>query len=50
MGGEDIPIDDMYMMGKKVLAVAKAKKIEKEVEFIEHKMPPHGQAASSRLG
>ncbi len=40
MGGEDIPIDDMYMMGKKVLAVAKAKRVEKEVEFIEHKMPP----------
>jgi pyruvate ferredoxin oxidoreductase alpha subunit len=40
MGGEDIPIDDMYMMGKKVLAIAKAKRVEKEVEFIEHKMPP----------
>ncbi|HIH89006.1 TPA: hypothetical protein HA344_07350, partial [Candidatus Bathyarchaeota archaeon] len=40
MGGEDIPIDDMYMMGKKALAIAKAKRVEKEVEFIEHKMPP----------
>jgi pyruvate ferredoxin oxidoreductase beta subunit len=40
MGGEDIPIDDMYTMGKKVLAVAKAKKVEKEVEFIEHKFVP----------
>ncbi len=39
MGGEDIPIDDMYLMGRKVLQAAKAKRVEKEVEFIEHKLP-----------
>jgi pyruvate ferredoxin oxidoreductase alpha subunit len=43
MGGEDIPIDDMYLMGKKVLQVAKAKRVEKEVEFIEHKFTGRGK-------
>jgi pyruvate ferredoxin oxidoreductase beta subunit len=37
MGGEDIPIEDMYMMGKKTLQVAKTRRLDKEVEFIEHK-------------
>jgi len=37
MGGEDIPIEDMYAMGKKVLQAVKAKRVDKEVEFVEHK-------------
>jgi pyruvate ferredoxin oxidoreductase beta subunit len=39
MGGEDIPIEDMYMMGKKITQVAKTRRLDKEVEFIEHKLP-----------
>ncbi len=39
MGGEDIPIEDMYMMGKKITQIAKTHHLDKEVEFIEHKMP-----------
>jgi pyruvate ferredoxin oxidoreductase beta subunit len=37
MGGEDIPIDDMYLMGKKALQAAERGRVEKEVEFVEHK-------------
>jgi pyruvate/2-oxoacid:ferredoxin oxidoreductase alpha subunit/pyruvate/2-oxoacid:ferredoxin oxidoreductase beta subunit len=37
MGGEDIPIEDMYLMGKKTLQAAKRGRVEKEVEFVEHK-------------
>jgi pyruvate ferredoxin oxidoreductase beta subunit len=36
LGGEDIPIDDLQMMGKKILKVSKDGKLEKTVEFIEH--------------
>lgn len=36
LGGEDIPIDDLYQMGKKVIKTAKRGKIYKEIEFIEH--------------
>ena len=39
MGGEDIPIEDMYMMGKKITQIAETHHLDKEVEFIEHKLP-----------
>jgi len=39
LGGEDIPIDDLYMMGKKVLKVSKDGKLDKAVEFVEHEFP-----------
>jgi pyruvate ferredoxin oxidoreductase alpha subunit len=39
LGGEDIPIDDIYVMGKKVAKAAKSGKIEKEVNYVEHPMP-----------
>jgi len=39
LGGEDIPIDDIYVMGKKVVKAAKSGKLEKEVNFVEHPMP-----------
>jgi len=39
LGGEDIPIDDIYVMGKKVVKAAKSGKLEKEVNFVEHKFP-----------
>ncbi|MBN2334055.1 hypothetical protein JXL21_00750 [Candidatus Bathyarchaeota archaeon] len=38
LGGEDIPIDDLYMMGKKVIG-NKGKKLKKQVEFVEHEFP-----------
>ena len=38
MGGEDIPIEDMYQMGKKVLQVARTGRVEREVDFIEHRL------------
>ena len=37
MGGEDIPIEDMYLMGRKTLQAAERGRVEKEVEFVEHK-------------
>ncbi|MCW4036523.1 MAG: thiamine pyrophosphate-dependent enzyme [Candidatus Bathyarchaeota archaeon] len=40
MGGDDISIDDLYAMGKRVLRTSKTGRIDKEVEFIEHKAPP----------
>jgi len=39
MGGEDIPIDDFYDMGRKVLGIASTGRVEREVEFIEHSIP-----------
>jgi len=39
LGGEDIPIDDLVAMGRKVLRVASTGRLEKEVEFIEHPLP-----------
>jgi pyruvate ferredoxin oxidoreductase beta subunit len=39
MGGEDISIDDLYTIGRKVLKTSRSGRIEKEVEFIEHKAP-----------
>ena len=39
LGGEDIPIDDLYVMGKKILKVAKGEPIQKEVEFVSHEFP-----------
>jgi pyruvate ferredoxin oxidoreductase alpha subunit len=39
LGGEDIPIDDIYAMGKKVVKAAKSGKLEKEVNFVEHQFP-----------
>jgi pyruvate ferredoxin oxidoreductase alpha subunit len=40
LGGEDIPIDDLQMMGRKVLKVAKDGRLDRAVEFIEHEF--HG--------
>jgi len=42
LGGEDIPIDDLYMMGKKIIG-NKGKKLTKEVEFVEHPLPSGAQ-------
>jgi len=50
MGGEDIPIDDMYMMGKKALQVAEKGRVEKEVEFVEHKFQATSRAVSVEWG
>ena len=36
---EDIPIEDFYDMGRKVLKLTKGGKLEKEIEFIEHILP-----------
>ena len=41
MGGEDISIDDLVGMGRKVARAASSGRIEKEVEFVEHR-PPQG--------
>jgi len=35
LGGEDIPIDDLYAMGRKIIR-DKGKRLAKEVEFVEH--------------
>ena len=35
LGGEDIPIDDLYAMGKKIIG-DKGKRLAQEVEFVEH--------------
>jgi pyruvate ferredoxin oxidoreductase alpha subunit len=40
MGGDDISIDDLYAMGKKVLRTSNTGRIEREVEFVEHEAPP----------
>ena len=40
MGGADISIDDLYAMGKKVVRTSDTGRIEREVEFIEHRAPP----------
>jgi pyruvate ferredoxin oxidoreductase beta subunit len=42
MGGEDIPIDDLVAMGRKVIETASSGKLEKEVEFVEHKLQAGG--------
>ena len=38
LGGEDIPIDDLYKMGRKVIK-NKGKRLEEEVEFVSHAFP-----------
>jgi pyruvate ferredoxin oxidoreductase beta subunit len=35
LGGEDIPIDDLYAMGRKIIR-DKGKRLTEEVEFVEH--------------
>ncbi len=40
MGGADISIDDLYAMGKKVVRTSDTGRIDREVEFIEHRAPP----------
>ena len=35
LGGEDIPIDDLYAMGRKIIR-DKGKRLAEEVEFVEH--------------
>ena len=40
MGGDDISIDDLYAMGKKVVRTSNTGRIDREVEFIEHRAPP----------
>ncbi len=39
MGGEDISIDDFTTMGRKVARVASTGWLEREVEWVEHKLP-----------
>jgi pyruvate ferredoxin oxidoreductase alpha subunit len=39
LGGEDIPIDDLYVMGKKILKIAKGETMDKEVAFVSHDFP-----------
>jgi pyruvate ferredoxin oxidoreductase alpha subunit len=50
MGGEDIPIDDMYLMGKKALQAAERGRVEKEVEFVEHKFQAAAKPVSLDWG
>jgi len=38
LGGEDIPIDDLYAMGRKIIQ-DKGKRLAQEVEFVEHALP-----------
>jgi len=38
LGGEDIPIDDLYAMGRKIIG-DKGKRLAEEVEFVEHTLP-----------
>lgn len=38
LGGEDIPIDDLYTMGKQITR-DKGRKLAQEVEFVEHPLP-----------
>jgi len=45
MGGEDIPIDDLVAMGRKVLKVASSGKLTKETEFVEHQFKPERASA-----
>ncbi|UCH57406.1 MAG: hypothetical protein JSV18_00350 [Candidatus Bathyarchaeota archaeon] len=40
MGGDDISIDDLYAMGRKVIRTSKTGRLDGEVEFIEHEVPP----------
>ena len=44
MGGEDIPIDDLYAMGRKVMKTARAGEVKKEVEYIEHRFQERDEA------
>lgn len=50
MGGEDIPIDDLYAMGKKTLRVAERGHVDKEVEFVEHEFEPQSNIVSMDWG
>jgi pyruvate ferredoxin oxidoreductase alpha subunit len=50
MGGEDIPIDDMYLMGKKALQAAERGRVEREVEFVEHKFQAAAKPVSLDWG
>jgi len=50
MGGEDIPIDDLYAMGRKVLRLAETGRLEKEVEFVEHRLSPGGGSVELEWG
>jgi len=38
LGGEDIPIDDLYAMGRKIIR-DKGRRLDQEVEFVEHTLP-----------
>jgi pyruvate/2-oxoacid:ferredoxin oxidoreductase beta subunit len=40
MGGDDISIDDLYSMGKKIMKASETGRIDREVEFMEHGAPP----------
>ena len=39
LGGEDIPIDDIYVMGKKLAEAARSGNMEREVNYVEHPLP-----------
>ncbi|MGD2142709.1 MAG: transketolase C-terminal domain-containing protein, partial [Candidatus Bathyarchaeota archaeon] len=38
MGGHDIPIDDLYKMGRKTIRAASTGRLEREIEYIEHSL------------
>jgi len=44
LGGEDIPIDDLYAMGRKLAGAARAGKAERDVEYIEHPFQERDEA------
>ena len=40
MGGEDVPVEDFMVMGKKTLRAVEKNNVEREIEFVEHAPPP----------
>ncbi|RJS89380.1 hypothetical protein CW700_04435 [Candidatus Bathyarchaeota archaeon] len=40
MGGDDISVEDFMAMGRKVHRVLETGRVEREVEFVEHPLPP----------
>jgi pyruvate ferredoxin oxidoreductase alpha subunit len=50
MGGEDIPIEDLYDMGRKVLKTASRGTLEKEIEFVEHSLAGGGGPVDMEWG
>ena len=44
LGGEDISIDDIYAMGKKIVGAAEKGRAEREVEYVEHQRQARNEA------